>query len=141
MIVSVIAVEEKIRCLGNLSREELARSWSKTHGNPPPKGIKYSLLERNRAYQLQVKIFGKLKISTTRTLLAIANGQEITTGPPDRGNVSPGMRLIREWHGVTHRVEVTVTGFDWNEQSYTSLSAVAFAITGARWSGPRFFGL
>jgi len=139
--MSVMAIEEKIRCLGNLSREELVRSWSKVHNNPPPKGIKRSLLERNRAYQLQVKTFGKLKISTAKTLLAIANGQEIKSGPSDRGNISPGMHLIREWHGVTHRIEVTASGFDWNGRSYASLSAVALAITGARWSGPRFFGL
>ncbi len=119
----------------------LAKSWSKTHGHPPPKGIKRSLLERSRAYQLQAKTFGKLKISTAKTLFAIANGQEVKSGPSDRRNVNPGIHLIREWHGVTHRVEVTVTGFDWNGQSYASLSAVAFAITGARWSGPRFFGL
>jgi hypothetical protein len=49
--------------------------------------------------------------------------------------------LLREWNGVTHTVEVIDSGFRWNSQSYRSLSAVARAITGARWSGPRFFGL
>ncbi len=59
---------------------------------------------------------------------------------PD-ATLKPGGRLLREWNGVTHTVEVTDEGFRWNGQTYRSLSAVARAITGARWSGPRFFGL
>jgi hypothetical protein len=51
------------------------------------------------------------------------------------------MRLIREWNGSSHVVEVVDGGFLWNGKRYGSLSAVARAITGARWSGPRFFGL
>ena len=53
----------------------------------------------------------------------------------------PGTRLVREWNGVTHVVEVTETGATWNGQHWRSLSAVAREITGAHWSGPRFFGL
>ncbi len=53
----------------------------------------------------------------------------------------PGTRLIREWNGVTHRVEVEEQGLLWRGTRYSSLSAVARAITGARWSGPRFFGV
>jgi hypothetical protein len=52
-----------------------------------------------------------------------------------------GTRLIREWSGVTHAVEVIESGFLWNGNRYASLSAVAREIAGARWSGPRFFGL
>ena len=63
----------------------------------------------------------------------------------DRGTSSPtlkpGGRLIREWNGVTHVVDVIDGGFVWNGQRYASLSPIARAITGARWSGPRFFGL
>jgi hypothetical protein len=51
------------------------------------------------------------------------------------------MRLIREWNGSSHVVESVDGGFVWNGKRYGSLSAVARAITGARWSGPRFFGL
>jgi len=40
-----------------------------------------------------------------------------------------------------HRVAVLTDGFAWNGKSYSSLSQVAFAITGTRWNGPRFFGL
>ncbi len=55
--------------------------------------------------------------------------------------IAPGMRLIREWNGSSHVVEVVDGGFVWNGKRYGSLSAIARAITGARWSGPRFFAL
>jgi hypothetical protein len=73
----------------------------------------------------------------------IANG-----GPEgDKGSrkaspkLQPGARLVREWNGVSHVVEVIENGFVWNGCRHRSLSAIARAITGARWSGPRFFGL
>ncbi|CUH47594.1 hypothetical protein RUA4292_01765 [Ruegeria atlantica] len=55
--------------------------------------------------------------------------------------LKPGGRLLREWNGVTHVVDVTEDGFTWNSRSCRSLSAIAREITGAHWSGPRFFGL
>jgi len=55
--------------------------------------------------------------------------------------LKPGGRLIREWNGTTHLVDVVNGGFLWNGQRYASLSPIARGITGARWSGPRFFGL
>ncbi len=73
----------------------------------------------------------------------IANG----TADGDHGRrkesprLQPGARLIREWNGVSHVVEVVEAGFIWNGDRHRSLSAIARAITGARWSGPRFFGL
>ena len=61
--------------------------------------------------------------------------------PASKPHLAPGTRLLREWNGRTHQVDVTDDGFVWNGETYRSLSAVARAITGARWSGPRFFGL
>jgi len=52
-----------------------------------------------------------------------------------------GTILSREWNGATHRVVVVDGGFLWDGSTYDSLSKVAFAITGTRWNGPRFFGL
>jgi hypothetical protein len=52
-----------------------------------------------------------------------------------------GTILSREWNGATHRVIVVDGGFLWDGTTYDSLSKVAFAITGTRWNGPRFFGL
>jgi hypothetical protein len=69
-------------------------------------------------------------------------------GPPARTKRSgrparprPGTRLVREWNGKSHVVEVVDTGFAWHGQTYRSLSAIASLITGSRWSRPRFFGI
>ena len=58
-----------------------------------------------------------------------------------RTSVKPGTRLVREWNGQTHTVLVYVDGVEWRDRRYRSLSVVAREITGAHWSGPRFFGL
>ena len=55
--------------------------------------------------------------------------------------VKPGTRFVRVWNGRTYHIEVVADGFLWNEKHYRSLTAIAWAITGSRWSGPRFFGL
>lgn len=61
--------------------------------------------------------------------------------PALRAQPAVGTRLVREWNGRMHVVEVTDSGFVWDGKSYRSLSAIARRITGAHWSGPRFFGL
>jgi hypothetical protein len=58
-----------------------------------------------------------------------------------RTELLPGTLLVREWHGQSQRVMVLADGFAWNGKTYDSLSKVAFAITGTKWNGPRFFGL
>jgi hypothetical protein len=63
----------------------------------------------------------------------------VTPAPPI--SLRPGTRLVREWRGVTHTVLIHADGIEWRGQRYRSLSLVARKITGARWSGPRFFGL
>ena len=73
-------------------------------------------------------------------MMAIAAGVKHETASAST-ELEPGTRLVREWHGKPYQVNVTETGFDWNGREYASLSAIAKAITGARWSGPRFFGL
>ena len=61
--------------------------------------------------------------------------------PDDGPNLRPGARLVREWRGRTHTIQVTEDGFEYDGKPYSSLSKIAHAITGAHWSGPRFFGL
>jgi len=126
--------------MADLPRKELVKRWSKAYGAPPPKGIKRGLLERACAYHLQARQSGGLKPATRKALLAIAGGAPFERQTPRR-ELRQGARLVREWHGLTHQVEVTEAGFTWNGQSFASLSAVARAITGTHWSGPRFFGL
>lgn len=126
-----------------IARKAAAARWRALYRDTPPKGVSRSLLVRAVAYQLQVKRFGGLKRATARHLQKIANG----TAGADSVNVKvtaelqPGARLVREWNGSTHIVDVVDGGFTWNGEFYGSLSVIARRITGARWSGPRFFGL
>ena len=141
--MTIAKLEREIDTLADLSRSELVERWRTHYRTEPPKGISRSLLIRAVAYEMQVKRYGGLKPATDRRLKMIANG----TADGDRGNrkmaypLHPGARLVREWNGVSHVVEVIEGGFVWNGERHRSLSAIARSITGARWSGPRFFGL
>src|SRR5437588_12921801 len=128
--------------LGGLTREELIQSWIKNHNHPPPKGVSRRLLELSAAYALQAKAFGGLKPHLRKALAAAldpgsgSSGSKTTSAP-----LKGGSQLVRVWNGRTHHVEVVQGGFLWNNQKFRSLTAIAYTITGARWSGPRFFGL
>lgn len=104
---------------------------------PVPKGLSQPFLRRFLAFKLQARRHGGLPKGFEARLRAAALGE----GRPKSPSLRPGGRLIREWNGKPHVVEVTDDGFLWNNQRHRSLSAIACEITGARWSGPRFFGL
>lgn len=97
------------------------------------------------AQRLQEKRYGALPLMVVRELERVASAPALASlGGPTRKDIAltPGIRLIREWNGRTIAVEVTGDGtFLWNDQSYGSLSEIARVVTGAHWSGPRFFGL
>jgi hypothetical protein len=69
------------------------------------------------------------------------HGQDLRVGPAPSLSLKPGARLVREWGGRTHTVTVTEDGFEYAGQDYPLLTRIAKKITGAHWSGPRFFGL
>jgi hypothetical protein len=102
-----------------------------------PARVSRELLLGNIAWALQA---GKDKRDPTlvRDRLVAAAGNKAVS---PKARFLPGTRLIREWQGVTHEVVVEEKGFRWRNRSYPSLSQIARAITGARWSGPRFFGI
>ena len=137
------SVADQIAAIRDLDRDALVARWRAIYGQPPPKGISRRLLQRAAAYAVQVKAYGGLKPKTWKRLLIADGGDRAEAVQPrtSRPPLSPGTRLLREWNGRTHQVDVTDKGFVWNGESYRSLSAIARAITGARWSGPRFFGL
>ncbi len=95
------------------------------------------LLVRGIAYELQVRQLGGLTPAERKALGALAQGRT----NPSPGALKAGTRLYRSWRGVTQEVLVLEGGYSWRDKSYASLSEVARAITGTRWSGPRFFGL
>jgi hypothetical protein len=124
------------------SLDELRGEWRRLYRCEPPRTSR-DLLLRGIAYRHQELKHGGLGKTTRRKLETLAKMFR-TTGrvAPDPGlALKPGARLVREWHGGTHTVTVTEEGFDYAGATYSSLTKVSKKITGARWSGPRFFGL
>ena len=135
--------ERDICALADLPRASLIERWRRLYRYSPPKGISTQLMVRALAFEMQVRRYGGLKPTVVRRLDKIADGKPgiATKVVPRAPALDPGARLIREWNGVSHMVDVTDHGFEWRGERYRSLSEIAREITGARWSGPRFFGL
>ncbi len=127
----------EIAGLCGLSHADLVERWVEFHGSPPLKTMTEGLLARGIAYELQVRQLGGLTPAERKALGALAQGRS----NPSPGTLKAGTRLYRSWRGVTQEVLVLESGYSWRSKSYASLSQVARAITGTRWSGPRFFGL
>jgi hypothetical protein len=132
--VSVEAINEEVRALARLDLEGLRDEWRRRYGWPPvlrsPDLVRHML-----AWRIQVAAFGGLDSETRRRLRRSSVPTPVSPGP------TPGTRISREWKGVSHEVEVTADGFTYDGRRFGSLSEVARTITGARWNGPRFFGL
>ncbi|MBB3064491.1 DUF2924 domain-containing protein [Limibacillus halophilus] len=120
-----------------MERAGLRALWQELFGEPPPKSLSRAGLQRVLAFEVQVRAEGGLpKGFTAKLERAVA-----VDAPARSPALQAGGRLLREWNGVTQVVEVTAQGFSWRGRSWRSLSAIAREITGAHWSGPRFFGL
>ena len=136
------AIERKLDRIRSLGLEELRFEWRQRYHSEPPK-ISRGLLVLALGYRLQEIEHGGLGKSTRRKLRTIAKALRTTgwVGPTPSLRLKPGARLVREWHGRTHTVTVTEDGFEYVGTSYPSLTKIAKKITGAHWSGPRFFRL
>jgi hypothetical protein len=124
------------------SPDELRREWRRLYNNDPPR-ISRDLLILGIAYRCQEIEHGGFGKATLRKLRTLAKTLRSTgrVGPTPGLSLKLGARLVREWHGRTHTVTVTEDGFEYGGASYTSLTKIAKKVTGAHWSGPRFFGL
>ena len=124
------------------SLAELRGEWQRLYGNDVPR-ISRDLLILGIAYRRQENKHGGLGRATLRKLRTLANSLRTTgrIGPTPTLRLKPGARLVREWGGHTHTVTVTEEGFLYGGVTYPSLTTIARKITGAHWSGPRFFGL
>jgi hypothetical protein len=135
-------VSRKLEALPALSPAELRSEWRRLYRSQPPR-LSRDLLIRAIAYRIQELRYGGLSKATRRKLVTLVNAShsegEIAPDPVQK--ISRGTRLVREWNGRTHTVTVTEDGFTYAGRSYRSLTAIAREITGAHWSGPRFFGL
>lgn len=124
-------LDERLAALADMRPAALRQEWERAHGMPAPR-ISAELLRMGIAYRLQEKMHGGLSRSSTTALKTSSD-----RGPP----IKPRTRLVRSWGGRTVTVEVTESGFAFEDQQYSSLSAIAREVTGTNWSGPRFFGL
>ena len=103
-------------------------------------GLSRDLLIRALAYDLQARAHGGASAALRRLWQSLAEAS--VKGVLDRGIVlKAGTTLVRQWRGRTHTVLVQEDGFEHEGQRYRSLTVIAERITGAHWSGPRFFGL
>jgi hypothetical protein len=151
-------VNAEVAALNDLSRDNLADRWRKLYGYPPPKSIRRDFLLRAAVWHVQAKRLGGLSSDTRRLLrAAMINAKkqlvvaetgaviveaDIPVGQvKSRKRLSPGMRLVREWNGRSHIIDVLEEGFAFEGRLHKSLTAIAQQITGTHWSGPRFFGL
>ena len=138
-----LAVE--IARLRDLDIAQLRNRWQTVFGQRPPVHLPRHLLLRVLAYRLQADQLGDLDGECQRLLDRSESPEEAGQRAADLGRrtteLRPGTVLGREWNGWMHRVAVLADGFVWNGQTFASLSKVAFAITGTRWNGPKFFGL
>ena len=135
-------IEAEIAGLLDRSTQELRIAWRKWHRTEPPHGISRDLLIRSLAYELQQRAYGSPNRALRRRLQTLAAASEKGARAGDPGMVlKAGSTLVREWRGHTHAVLIRENGFEYEGQRYRSLTVIAERITGAHWSGPRFFGL
>ena len=130
----------EIARLGWLAPAELREEWRTLNGVDAP-NLGTALLRRLLAQRLQKKRLGGLPAMVLRELERASASTQVAVAVPTRITVSPGARLIREWNGRTIAVRTTETGFVWEEREYRSLTQIAREVTGAHWSGLRFFGI
>lgn len=125
--------------IATADRPALVDLWQDLIGGLAPKNLSLPFLRRAMAFEMQCKMLGGPRIGTVADLQRIAGGQSARASTGAR--LQPGARLVREWQGRTWTVEVIEGGFLMGGERFASLSGIAKKITGAHWSGPRFFGL
>jgi hypothetical protein len=136
-------IELDIAALQGAATHDLRIVWRRLYRGEPPRCMIRDLLIRAIAYRMQERVHGGLAPATKRRLQGlVAEIEAKGTEAFHPGIVlKPGARLVREWAGQMHTVVVLENGFDYDGERYPSLSKIATRITGAHWSGPRFFGI
>ena len=138
----IIEVERQIAELVDRSTQDLRVAWRELHRAGPPQGLSRDLLIRALAHRLQEQAHGGTGQAQWRRLQRLAREFEKRSRSSDPGiMLRTGTTLVRQWRGHTHTVLVREDGFEYEGQHYRSLTVIAERITGAHWSGPRFFGL
>jgi Protein of unknown function (DUF2924) len=141
------SIGDEIAHLRGLDLKGLRSRWQSVFQRLPPNHLPRHLLFAIVAYRIQADRLGDLDHETGQVLDRTdakdtgTMSARLVSFDRKRTELTPGTVLVREWDRRSQRVIVMVDGFTWNGQTYDSLSKVAFAITGTKWNGPRFFGL
>ena len=127
-------LEEQLDRLAAMTPADLREEWRRVYRADPPR-LSPDLLRHGIAFRLQEKAFGGLPGAVSLQLKRIATSALLST------QLKLGTQLVRTWNGRTVSVRVTESGYEFGDQAFRSLSAIAREVTGVTWSGPRFFGL
>ncbi|WP_448140266.1 DUF2924 domain-containing protein [Sphingopyxis fribergensis] len=138
-------IDTIIATIPAMPRRGLEAHWRKLEPGEAPR-LPDPLLRRLTAQLLQERRYGDVPAIIRRELTHISESAAGTTGKQVPAPVMPirlsdGTRLIREWNGRTIEVLVVGGAFEWEGRTYKSLTKIAHEVTGAHWSGPRFFGM
>ena len=136
-----MTLEQRIAQLQSLSAAQRKAEWRRVFGVPAPPAFGAALLVRALAARIQEQALGGLTKAELRQLATQARKDRRTPRGVRAPTIKPGTWLSRTWHGEAHQVVVLDSGFEYRGGRYRSLTAIAKLITGAAWSGPRFFGL
>lgn len=126
-------LDDRLQALAAMSLADLREEWEQVYREPAPR-LAADLLRHGIAYRLQLQAMGK---GTAKAVMMHRRDLVLQTSR----QLKPGAQLVRSWNGRTIAVDVTDSGYRYDDRDWTSLSAIARAVTGAHWSGPRFFGL
>lgn len=129
------SIEKLIAAINVMDRPGCLERWREVFGRSPPKYLSPQFLKRVLIWEAHNRTLGGLSTKTERRLKQIASGKAAFAP------AQPGSQLVREWNGRTYQVEVVKDGYVLDGKTWRSLSAIARHITGAHWSGPRFFGV
>ena len=121
----------------SVDKTQILDGWRAVFRSPPPKYLSKDLMHSILSWEQQARSKGGLSVDVQRVLEGVNKPQKII----QTTELKPGVTLVREWNGRTYQVNVHEDGFQMDGKEYSSLSAIAQKITGAKWSGPRFFGL
>jgi hypothetical protein len=129
--------------LKSLDRAALKVAWRAAFKLAPPRAAHKEFLIRFLAHEFQVRANGGLRKCSLKALSELERAENSSSElvAATETKLRAGTRLLRQWGGAAHEVMVMERGYAYRGRSYASLSEIARCITGARWSGPRFFGL
>ena len=133
-----MVLEAKVARIEAMSSKERKAEWHRRMGTVAPPAFGSGLLARALAHEVQAKALGGLSKADLKRLAGFGAFARLD---PSTGVVKPGTWLSRTWHGQVYQVVVLEAAFEYRGERFSSLSEIARRITGAHWSGPRFFGL